>query len=196
MPRKSTKPLSLIKPTDETDTGQTNQKDVETKVPKSRPTAERRGFVQGLFNELNEQLKRYLSVGTHLAELQGQMMIVERNLQLTRDLLESELSQTDEEVPQDWQKVLRKVRFVGARLGDACVEILREHPPMTTQEILDHLNLGQFRFRTGTPLREMNAALLRQSHVQKENDRWYVIPDAKPMREEVSRNNIEPEDEE
>jgi hypothetical protein len=172
-------------PSIQKDTAHTNgHKDVHTKAPKHPPTAERRAFVHGLFNELSAQMKRYLQVGTQMAELQGQMMIVERNLQLTRDLLQSELSQTDEEVPHDWQKVLRKVRFVGARLGDACVEILREYNSLTTQEILDHLNLGQFRFRTGTPLREVNAALLRQSNVHKESDRWtYVAPDTEPRHE-------------
>jgi hypothetical protein len=185
-------------PTIHTNDDHTNgYKDKQAKAPRHPPTAERRAFVRGLFNELSEQLKRYLNLGTQLAALQGQMMIVERNLQLTRDLLQAELSQTDEEVPQDWQKVLRKVRFVSARLGDACVEILREHNRLTTQEILDHLNWGQFRFRTGTPLREVNAALLRQSHVQKKNDRWtYIAPDIASMRKGGLKRKDDPVDEE
>jgi hypothetical protein len=168
-------------PTDDDPKAQTNgHTDAQVKKP-PRPTLERRAFVNGLFNEMREQVARYAGLSAHMAELQARIMIVERNLQLTRDHLQAVLSETDEEVPKDWQKILKSIRFVGARLGDACMEILREGSPLTTQEIVDGLNLGQFRFRTGTPLREVNAALLRQSNIKRENDRWiYTAPDIEP----------------
>lgn len=135
-------------------------------------TVERRAFVDGLFNELNAQLFRYVQVVAQLAEAQGRMVIAERNLRLTREHLKIILSRTDEDVPPDWQNVLRKVRFVGARLGDAVVQVLQEHGSLTTQEMLDKLNAGQFRFRTTSPRREINAAMLRNSKVRREDDCW------------------------
>lgn len=142
-------------------------------VKEDRPrTLERRAFVDGMFNELNEQLVRYLRVVEQLADLQARIMIMERNLRLTREHLKIVLGRTDEDVPQDWEKTLRKIRFIGARLGDSIIEILQEHGGLATQETLDELNRGQFRFRTGSPLREINAALLRQRRIKREGDRW------------------------
>ena len=137
------------------------------------PSLERRAFVQGLFNELDDQLHRYLQLNGQLLDLQARMTIVERNLRLTREHLKIVLSRTDEEVPANWQETLQRVRFVGARQGDACVQVLREKGvPLTIGQIIDELNNGQFRFRTGTPLREVNAALLRQPNVKREDDHW------------------------
>jgi len=149
-------------------------------------TVERRAFVQGLFSELNEQVAHYVAVVAQLADAQGRMVLAERNLRLTREHLKAILSRTDEDVPPDWQKVLRQVRFVGARPGDAIVEVLRDHGSLTTREMLDELNRGQFRFRTGSPLREINAAMLRQASVRRENDRWiYEGPAAETVNQEV-----------
>jgi hypothetical protein len=140
------------------------------------PAVERMGFVEGLFQELKHQLGRHLDVVSQLALLQGRVEITERTLALTRDHLMDALGQTDEDVPQDWQEVLNEVRFVGVRLGDACVGILRRRETLTTQEIADELNKGQFRFRTNTPLKEVTAALLRQPRVKRQDDRWVYLP--------------------
>ena len=155
------------------------------------PTIERHAFVAGLFGELTEQVKRYTDLVAILANHQARISIVERNLQLTRDHLQLMLSQTHEAVPVDWQEVLFHVRFVGARLGDACIQIVRESEGLTTQDILDELNLGQFRFRTGTPLREINAALLRQPNVKKQRDQWvYTGTEARPTQKKKRANNL------
>lgn len=135
-------------------------------------TMERDAFVQGLFNELNDQIKRYKGIVHQLSELKARVMIVERNLRLTREHLRMVLGQTEEEVPTDWEKKLDTVKFVGTRLGDACVEIMRTHKKLPMNEIVKALNNGQFRFRTSTPLREINAALLRQPYVKREGEYW------------------------
>lgn len=108
--------------------------------------------------------------------IKARLLITERNLRLTRDHLRMMLTQTEEDVPQDWEKLLDTVRFVGMRLGDACIEVLSESQRrMTTQDIVDSLNNGQFRFRTSAPLREVNAALLRQPDIKKDGDGWIYI---------------------
>ena len=153
----------------------------------SSPTIERQGFVDGLFNELNQQLDRYLDTVRKMAELQASIMIVERNLRLTRDHLWMVLGDTEDEVPSDWQKTLYKIRFVGARPGDACLEILKAYKSLTTQQMLEELNSGQFRFRTGSPLREINAALLRQPLVRKEDDLWIYEEPKKATKRAISK---------
>lgn len=146
-----------------------------------QPTVERRAYLDGLFSELHEQEGRYISLVERIADFKARMTIVERNLRLTRDHLQMILGQTDDEVPDDWQAVLNRLRFVATRLGDACVTVLKDRDGLTTQEMLYELNKGQFRFRTGSPLREINAALLRQSHVKREDDKWnFTMP--KPSR--------------
>lgn len=45
------------------------------------------------------------------------------------------------------------------------MELLQEQSPLSTEQLRDQLDLGQFRFRSGTPLREVNAALIRNARV-------------------------------
>ncbi len=135
-------------------------------------TLERVGFVTGLFEELDHARSYYLQLTQRMSELQGRMDVAERNLCVTRDYLMRQLSQTDEDVPKGWQKLLNEIRFVGVRLGDACLKLLRENRRMTTEQLLSGLNDGQFRFRTGYPLREIHAALLRQPRVDRVRDEW------------------------
>lgn len=149
-------------------------------------TLERKAFVEGLLLELREQMLKYLDLTRALATTQARLSIVERNLRLTRDHLQMTLSTTDEEVPENWREVIKRVRFVGARLGDACVTVLSEVGSMTTAQLLTALNSGQFRFRTATPLREINAALLRQPQVDRQGDIWTFKPATESVPQEVS----------
>jgi hypothetical protein len=142
------------------------------------PTLERQAFLDGLFQELDGQLHRYLELVGQLATLQARLDIIEHSLQVTRDHVRDVLRRSVDEVPPNWQQTLARVRFVGVRLGDACVEILRKRESLTAQDILNELNSGQFRFRTGSPLREITAALLRQPRVKRREDRWVYVPEA------------------
>ena len=152
-------------------------------APRLPRTLERRAFVEGLFAELTDQLSHYLELVGQQANLTARLTIAERNLKLTRDHLQAMMASTHEELPDDWRSVFRQVRFISVRLGDACIEVLKEQGPLTTEELVGHLNAGQFRFRTGTPLREVHAALLKQQ-VKKHKDHWrYVGP--KAQAEEV-----------
>jgi hypothetical protein len=127
-----------------------------------------------------------VSLVRQTSDLQGRLAIAERNLRLSREYLKVIMGETGEEVPGDCQKVLNRIRFVGTRLGDACLQILQDKRSVTSQEMLDELNSGQFRFRTGSPLREINAALLRQPRAKRDGDRWMYVPKSKRRRGEVA----------
>ena len=135
-------------------------------------TNERVGFVEGLLDELNTQTERYVDLVNQLAKLQARLEVTERNLEATRDHIYAILSDTDEDVPSDWKEALKMVRFVGVRLGDACIALLKEHRVLNADQLRKLLDNGQFRFRTGYPLREINAALLRHPHVERDEDTW------------------------
>lgn len=141
------------------------------------PSLERQEFVHGLFEELNGQLEHHLELVGELSRIQGRLEVGERALTATRDYLLAALESTaDEHVPGDWREILDQVRFVGVRLGVACADLLEEHGPLTTEELHAHLNSGQFRFRSSTPLREIHGALIRNSRARKEDERWHYVP--------------------
>lgn len=144
----------------------------------TQPSLERYEFVTGLFEELHEQLTRHLTHVKDLSRAQGRIEVGERALVATRDYLLSILETTaDEHVPEDWRDILDQVQFIGVRLGVACTDLIERHGPLTIEELHARLNDGQFRFRTSTPLREINAALIRNSRARKEGERWvYVRP--------------------
>ncbi|MPZ22762.1 MAG: hypothetical protein GEU28_04310 [Dehalococcoidia bacterium] len=150
------------------------------RLAKSAPSAERIAFVQGLLDELQGQTAKHIERVMELAHLQAQLEIGERNLIATRDYLNSVLSQTKETVPHGWQALIRSLRFLGARLGDACVQVLRESEgPLEVAQIEGALNAGQYRFRTGTPRREIHAALLRQPRVKRTDDGgWFYTQES------------------
>ena len=139
---------------------------------------ERVSYVDGLLAELEKQTHRYLDLVSEEQELQAKITICERNLQTTRDFIQSQLENTVEAVPMGWKDHLNTVRFVGMRIGDACVRVLKESAEtdsergLSTEGILHLLNDGQFRFRTGYPLREIHAALVRNNRVEREGDLW------------------------
>ncbi len=140
------------------------------------PSVERRSFVNGLFKELSEQLLHYHDVLGEMFELQARVEVNERSLKATRDHLLAVLSEAGEETPENWDKVLHQVRFLGMRLADACLEVLKERGNLTVDELRDELDHGMFRFRTPSPLREMNAALLRHPNIRREDDRYVYEP--------------------
>lgn len=140
----------------------------------SAMSLERKAFVDGLFHELDTQLHHHIELVGRYSRLGAQVMISERTVHMTRDHLNWVLTRSEDAVPLDWKEVLAKVRFIGMRLGDACMHLLEEYRTLTSDEMREKLDKGQFRFRSGSPLREINAALLRQPKVKKEEDRWIL----------------------
>ena len=159
-----------------TDNGDANGK--QMRLERRSVTVERLGYVDGLFNELEEQLHRYVEFTRQHQKVLAQLEIAEDTVQAIRGYIYTQLANTEEEVPAGWEMLLKKVRFVGARLGEACTEVLKDRTSLNHVELCDELNHGQFRFRTAHPLREINAALLRHPKINKEGDKW-VYTEAK-----------------
>jgi hypothetical protein len=145
----------------------------DPKTTRSGQTAlEATSFLRGLFEEFQAQQVRYASMTESLLSLEARIELAEKTLCLTRDHLAMSIEKTDSAIPKDWTNILRSVRFVGMRLADACMTLLKEHEKMTPKEIFSALNSGMFRFRTNSPLREIHAALLRQNSAKKIGNAW------------------------
>ena len=135
-------------------------------------TIEADSYLQGLHKEFNDQVNKYQQLTRELLSLEARVELAEKTLCLTRDHLTMAIANTECAAPRDWNKTLRMVRFAGVRLADACISLLQEHKKLTQGELLDALNLGSFRFRTNSPLREIHAALLRHPFVKKTGQTW------------------------
>jgi len=151
-------------------------------------TTEASAFLGGLFTEFKEQTEKYQDLTAELFSLQAQIELAEKTLCLTRDHLAMVIDRTECYAPKNWDQVLQTVQFVGVRLADACSALLRKHKRLTPTQFLSGLNQGMFRFRTNSPLREIHAALLRQSFAKKDGDAYVWIGKAEkqmPLRMRV-----------
>jgi hypothetical protein len=142
------------------------------KKPLKFPTTEAFSYMSGIEKEYEEQLSRYHTLTGDLHALQARVELVEKNLCVTRDHLAMAIEKSEEDVPKEWRTRLARARFVGMRLADACLWLLKRHKRMTYVEILNFLNVGMFRFRTNAPAREIHGALLRQPYVKRTGDTW------------------------
>lgn len=144
----------------------------EVEATKKRPTSEALSWVRGLYDEFADQVVRYHELTAHLLSLQARVELVEKNLCVTRDHLALQIEKAEEGMPAAWSEKLTLTRFVGMRLSDACIELLRQHKHLTHVEMLNALNMGMFRFRTNAPGREIHGALLRQPDIKRVSDGW------------------------
>jgi hypothetical protein len=144
-------------------------------------TIEASGYLRGLFTEFTQQVHRYAALTDQLVQLEARIELTEKMVVLTRDHLAMTIEQTDSAAPHDWNATLKRVQFVGCRLVDACLTLLREHKKLAPSEILLKLNLGMFRFRSNAPLREIHAALLRQPSVKRTDDAWVWVGEQTTM---------------
>ncbi len=135
-------------------------------------TTEATAFVHGLLEEFADQVHRYHEMTAHLLEMEAKVELAEKQLRVVRDHFAQVVQRTQGALPRDWTRLLNSVRFVGSRLADACLAVLRERKEVAHQELLDALNLGMYRFRTNTPLREIHGALLRQPQVERMDEGW------------------------
>jgi hypothetical protein len=152
-------------------------KPTETTPQKRRSsTNEAVSFIRGLHAEFSEQLSRYTDLIAHLFELEARIEVVEKNLIVTRDHFALAITNCEERVPSEWTSELARSRFVGVRLADACMALLRERKRMTQDQMVDALNMGQFRFRTNSPAREIHAGLLaHKKNVKRVADGWVWV---------------------
>jgi hypothetical protein len=141
----------------------------------SEPTNEVESYLRGLFQEFQAQLVKYGDLTSQLMSLESRIELAEKMVCLTRDHLALATRESDSTMPRDWEKLLSQARFVGMKLADSCVEILRERKKAKPEELRDALNHGTFRFRTSAPLREIHAALLKQGVVKKIGEAWSYV---------------------
>ena len=140
-----------------------------TKVPRTS-TNETHGHLSGLYIDFSEQVNKYVSLVHHLFDIQARVELVEKNLVNTREYFAEHIARCKDAVPEDWSVTLAKAKYVGVRLSEACMGLLREHRRMTPQELVNALNEGQYRWRTPTPFREIHGALLKQSWATRNGD--------------------------
>lgn len=169
MPKPATAPAESA----HTKTARRKAKEAKPKKCEKVPTTEVDAFLRGLFTEFSEQVCKYHHLTGQLLELEARVELTEKNLRVTRDhfalAVERAAAAT---LPKDWTAIFQSVEFVGMRLADACVKLLKEKKRMTPDELLHDLNVGMFRFRTNTPLREIHAALLRHPSAHRDEQHW------------------------
>lgn len=163
--------------------------------PEGQAALEATSFLRGVFSEFQQQKERYANMTAGLLSLEARIELVEKTLCLTRDHLAMSIEKTDSAIPHDWAKILNSVRFVGMRLADACMALLKEQGKMSPKEILSALNSGMFRFRTNSPLREIHAALLRQNSAKRVGNAWVWTGTREqiPMRFRVLKREMTPD---
>lgn len=144
--------------------------------PLSHTTVEATAFLAGLHQEFRDQIEKYRDLTRQLHEMEARVELTEKTLCLIREHLRLAVGRAEAAFPRDWERDFNAVRFVGVRLADACVAVLRDlGGPLSLEEIMCGLNLGMFRFRTSSPLREIHAALLKQRQVKKVGDKWVWV---------------------
>lgn len=141
-------------------------------MAKKYVTLEPWAYLQGVYDEFTGQRERHSGLIAHLMEVQAKVELSEKNLTTTRDHLAALLENAEVPTPKEWTEALAGVRFVGSRLADACVAVLREHRRLTFEQLLGKLNFGGYRFRTTSPLREIHAAVLRHPHIKRDGELW------------------------
>jgi hypothetical protein len=147
-------------------------------MPKKEPTStlESTAYMEGLFSDFAQQVRRYHELTAAQLGIEARLELAEKTLILTRDHLKMVLDTTEgaekSEFLARWKDKSKDVRFVGMRLLDVCVALLKEHKKLTPQRLLDAINAGTFRFRTNSPLREIHAALLRHAGVRRDGNHY------------------------
>lgn len=142
------------------------------RTPPANETNESLGYLHGLFQEFNEQLQKYSRLVGEQMALQARVELSEKNLRVTRDHFTLAIERTEGVPLMDWTETLALARFVGERLSDACIALIKDKKRISNVELLRQLNDGQYRFRTNTPYREIHGALLKQPSVVREGEDW------------------------
>lgn len=132
---------------------------------KPTSTNETHGYLSGMFAGLTAQVSDYIDQVHQLLFAQARVELAEKNLRNTREHFADQIAKCKNAVPGDWDLTLSQARFVGARLSEACMVLLKEHRRLSPKQMVDFLNSGNYRFRTPTPFREIHGALLKQNWV-------------------------------
>ena len=142
-------------------------------------TNETHGYLSGVYADFNEQVSKYVELVNHLHFVQARVELAEKNLSNTREHFAGVIAKCKDSVlPQDWSMTLARAKFVGVRLSEACMGLLKEHRRLSPQRLLEALNRGQYRWKTPTPFREIHGALIKQAWAAREGDDYvWIGPD-------------------
>lgn len=147
-----------------------NEKPENAKLPSH--SLEEVAYLRGLYEEFLSEKLHYHQLVEQLMQAQGRVELAEGRLRLTRDHMLNRIGRSPLLAPKEWREQFLDVQFVGVRAGDACRLALIEKGPLTTEELVEALNHGGYKFRSNAPAREVHAALIRQNDAKKEDDRW------------------------
>ena len=117
------------------------------------PSLEEVAYVQGVYKAFRKQVNEYAVLIEQLLELQGKVVLAEKQVKVARDHLCMVIERTGGVAPKDWDTTLASVRFVNMRLAEACLALLEENRVMTTKQLIRALDHGMYRWRTNTPIR-------------------------------------------
>ncbi|HJT22017.1 MAG TPA: hypothetical protein VJ746_16190 [Nitrospira sp.] len=155
---------------------------------------------QLMIGELNRAESEYLAARSNHARTQFALDLAREKFKSMKSLATDVL--TDQEFFQ-WLTDHRQTEFTALSIGDAIKVALRRHtmqsakqslddprantfaPSATLQQIVQWLEAGGFEFQSGTPGREVNAALMRLDDIEKTPDGEYKIKNANALAERM-----------
>ena len=151
------------------------------KKEERQASLEEHSYYKGLVDEFVDEKHHYMGLVHQLMELEARVELAEHRLSLTREHLLHRADINPLWMPKNWQEEMFSVRFVGVRLVDACLRVLSELRSATSEELIQALNNGGFRFRSNTPGREVHAALIKQTaSVAKNGDKYVYKGERRP----------------
>ena len=128
--------------------------------------------IGGMFAELRERAERHAAAAAEAERLERVVAHGERRLAAAGEHLLAVLEAEGMEAPAGWRDALLRARMAGASAGEACAILLEEHGPATAAGLKTMLERAGFRFRGAAPLREIHAALIRNSRVRRDGGLW------------------------
>lgn len=173
----------------------------------TQPTVKQPSRIQAIKAELDRSVTAYLAAKEECERIQVEFETAREKLGgITR--LASEMLD-----PLDWimwQITHTNIQYVAMPVGDAILAALHTkarisandalndpkekfNPAMALEEIYKALEKGGFMFRTATPMREANAALMQLKGVTKLHDGVYQIENAQVIleRAKLDRKKLE-----
>jgi hypothetical protein len=164
--------------------------------------------LQAVETELNRCANEYLRAKGAFEKVQMEYQLAKERFATVRRVA-SEVFDTGDWM--DWEEEHPDVRFAGLDVGEAIIEMLRRKAydsatahfeenkkykaGMYQFQIVNVLQEGGYDFKSTTPGREVNAALIQLKGVRKSADGIYEIADSQTILEETRSCYGLPEDE-
>jgi hypothetical protein len=162
--------------------------------------------VDTMLTQLNQSSEEYATAREEFDSARIEFEVKREKFATVRRLAQAVLSSADW---WHWRAEHENVQFTGLKIGEAIAEALENHaygraflyhqqkstapfrPTLTLEQLQEAMERGGFEFRTTTPLREVNAALINLEGVRREADGYMatnadeilklMAPDPKPQ---------------